>query len=466
MDNKARLEAWKKSKSIGSGSRGKEPTDKSGTPAYRDDAPEADISDLLETGETGSDTQRSAEERKAERAAQRRAARKEELRQQDEERRKEIEALLPTDTDVTARLEELNRRERRRHVKRLRSLALFGLVPVLLAIAYFAFIKEHYFETEASFAIQTVNSAPQSPAANILGVGGGGAGMTDGYRVREYLRSAEVMRIMEAEHGYLSHFDGAEAGSANLDLDAYRDRVSILADQQEGILTLNVAAETPEDAVRYADILIELARNKVLEISRSIDEDQLADLLSVEQEAQDRLNQAQGRVQEVQMQQAELDPRLSAEGLYTIINNLEVQLAEAEAQRQALIANGLTESPFLPRLNARVNALEQQIAQQQDRLGGSQGDASLGRSLAAFETAVAERDAAATTLASARSTLEQARLRGLEQRKYLVVIAQPMQPVQREESRLLDILLALAAALAAILIVGVIMLRRPMKETL
>ena len=462
MDNKARLEAWKKSKSIG---RGKEPTAKSGTPAYRD-APETDVTDLLESTDAEHNDGKTAEERKAERVARNRAARREELREQDEERRKEIEALLPTDADVSARLEELNRRERRRHTKRLRSLALFGLLPVLLALAYFAFIKETYFQTEASFAIQTVNSAPQSPAANILGIGGGGAGMTDGYRVREYLRSAEVMQIMEQEYGYISHFEGNGPTGPNLDLGFYRDRVSILADQQEGILTLSVDAASPEDAVRYAGILIELARSKVGDISRSIDEDQLADLLSVEEDAQDQLNQAQARVQEVQTRQAELDPRLSAQGIYTIINSLEVQLAEAEAQRQALVANGLTESPFLPRLNARVQALERQIAEQQQRLGGSDDGASLGRSVAAFETAVAERDAAAETLASARSTLQQARLRGLEQRKYLVLIAQAMQPTEREESRLLEILLILAGALAAILIVGVIMLRRPERDTL
>ncbi len=462
MDNKARLEAWKKSKSIG---RGKEPTARSGSPAYRDDAPDSDVSDLLETN-ADQGAGKTAEERKAERAARTRAARKEELREQDEERRKEIEALLPTDADVSARLEELNRRERRRHTKRLRSLALFGLLPVLLALAYFAFIKETYFQTEASFAIQTVNSAPQSPAANILGIGGGGAGMADGYRVREYLRSAEVMQIMEQEHGYISHFEGDEPAGPNLDLGFYRDRVTILADQQEGILTLSVDAASSADAVRYAGILIELARSKVGDISRSIDEDQLADLLSVEEDAQDQLNQAQARVQEVQTRQAELDPRLSAQGIYTIINSLEVQLAEAEAQRQALVANGLTESPFLPRLNARVQALERQIAEQQQRLGGSDDDASLGRSVAAFETAVAEREAAAETLASARSTLQQARLRGLEQRKYLVLITQPMPPAEREESRMLEILLILAGALAAILIVGVIMLRRPERDSL
>ncbi|MWV26655.1 hypothetical protein [Aurantiacibacter rhizosphaerae] len=463
MDNKARLEAWKKSKSIG---RGKEPTDKGGTPGSRKSAPETDVSDLLDSpaDDIGSDL--TDDQRKAEKIARNRAARKEELRQQDEERRREIESLLPTDGDVTARLDELNRRERRRHTKRLRSLALFGLLPVLLALAYFAFIKENYFQTEASFAIQTVNSSPQSPAASILGIGGGGGGMTDGYRVREYLQSAEVMQIMEKEHGYLSHFHGEPTGNPRLDLDFYRNRIGIQADQQEGILTLTVEAVSAEDAVRYADILLELARAKVRDISRSIDEDQLADLVSVQEDAQDQLNLAQARVQEVQIRQAELDPRVSAEGIYTIINNLEVQLAEADAQRQALLSNGLTESPFLPRLNARVQALENQIAEQQKRLGGSGGDTSLGRSVAAFETAVAERDAAAETLASARSTVQQARLRGLEQRKYLVVIAQPMQPVAREESRLLDILLILAAALVAILIVGLVMLRRPERDSL
>ncbi|WP_338241701.1 hypothetical protein [Aurantiacibacter hainanensis] len=462
MDNKARLEAWKLSQKGGRPApRGSEPADGGSSAASsRDQASEEDVSDLLET--SGGDSTSTPDD--AARKARIRRERKEELRQQEEERRREIEALLPSDADVSARLDELNRRERRRQIGRLRNIALFGLLPVLLALAYITLIKEHYFQTEASFAITTVNSSPQSPAMNLMGLGGGGAGMTDGYRVREYLRSREVMQIMEQEHGYLSHFDsGPAAGS--LDYGFYQDRVSILVDQQEGLLTLNVDGATPEDAVRYANILLELARSKVRNISQSIDDDQLEDLVEVEQQAQDELTQAQGRVQEIQTRQAELDPRLSAQGIYGIINNLEVELAEAEARRQALLSNGLSESPFLPRLDARIQALQRQIAEQQGRLTSSQENGSLGRSLALFEAAVAERDAAATTLAAARETLQQARLRGLEQRKYLVLIASPIQPLEREESRLLDLLLLLLGAIVIILIAGFIMLKRPMQDS-
>lgn len=460
MDNKARLEAWKRSQKSGRGPRGSEPVDGAGSRSgARDEAAEADVSDLLDTAGEG---EAESQEARKERA---RIKRKEELRQQDEERRREIEALLPSEVDVSARLEELNRRERRRQIGRLRNIALFGLLPVLLALAYITLIKEHYFQTEASFAITTVNSAPQSPAVNLMGLGGGGSGMTDGYRVREYLRSREVMQIMEREYGYLSHFEGDAGIEGALDYGFYRDRVSVLVDQQEGLLTLNVDGATPEDAVRYADILLDLARAKVRDISQTIDEDQLEDLLEVEQQAQDELAQAQGRVQEIQTRQAELDPRLSAQGIYAIINNLEVELAEAESRRQALLSNGLSESPFLPRLDARIEALQRQIAEQQGRLTSSQEGGSLGRSLALFEAAVAERDAAATALAAARETLQQARLRGLEQRKYLVLIASPMQPLEREESRLLDLLLLLLGALVVILIAGFIMLKRPMQDT-
>lgn len=449
MDNKARLEAWKKSKSVSRGGRA------GASGSTRDAASEADVSELLDT----SGGAEAGVAGKAERQERFRQERKEELRQQEEARRREIEALLPSEADVSARLEELNRRERRRQIQRLRNIALFGLLPVLLVLAYISFIQEHYFQTESSFAITTVNSAPQSPALNLMGMGGGGAGMADGYRVREYLRSPEVMQVMEQDHGYLSHFAGG--GS---DLDFYRDRVSVLVDQQEGLLTLKVDGETPEAAVRYAGILLDLARSKVRDISQSIDEDQLEDLVAVEQEAQDALARAQARVQEIQTSQADLDPRMSAEGIYTIINNLQVELAEAEARREALLANGLTESPFLPRLEARIQALRRQIAEQQGQLTDARGDGSLGRSLALVEAAVAEREAAVETLASARSVLEQARLRGLEQRKYLVMIASPMQPEQREESRLQDLLLVLAAALALILGAGIVMLRRPARD--
>ncbi|MHA7821015.1 MAG: hypothetical protein ACX930_15320 [Erythrobacter sp.] len=457
MDNKARLEAWKKSKNLPRG----------GAASPRDAGDDLDISGLIDGESDPEKDAASEEERKAAKQARLRRERKEELREEEEERRREIEALLPSEADISARLDELNRRERARQLRRLRNIALFALAPVLVLLAYVAFIQQHYFRTEASFAITTVNSAPQSPAVNLMGIGGAGAGMTDGYRVREYLLSMEVMQIMEREHGFLSHFDGGgvpESGNARLDLGFYRERVSILVDQQEGLLTLAVDGETPEDAVRYAGLLLDLARAKVSNISQSIDEDQLEDLLAVEQEAQDNLAQAQARVQEIQTSQADLDPRLSAQGIYAIVNTLEVELAEAQARRDALLSNGLTESPFLPRLDARISALRRQIAEQQGKLAGARGDGTLGRSLALVEAAVAERDAAVETLASARSVLEQARLRGLEQRKYLVLVASPIEPLERQESRLLGLLLVLAAALAIVLAVGFAMLKRPDRD--
>ena len=172
MDNKSRLEAWKRSKKTAGGARGTDPADGAvPSPAPAD----ADVSDLLDdTGEPRKPEQTKAQ-REAERKARVRHERKEELRQQEDERRREIEALLPSEVDVSARLDELNRRERQRQMRRLRNIALFGLLPVLLVLAYITLIKEQYFQTEAAFAITTVNSAPQSPAANLMGLGGGGA---------------------------------------------------------------------------------------------------------------------------------------------------------------------------------------------------------------------------------------------------------------------------------------------------
>ncbi|TIX50704.1 hypothetical protein [Alteraurantiacibacter aquimixticola] len=495
MDNKQRLQAWRRSRASGKGADYVTPD--------ADTSASEDVSDLIGEGDAEVDLLKEATDKMAEQAREaeleaeleaeakasaavagsaaaaptarasasgtqvQHAARLRAARRDEEDRRREIEALLPSEADISARLATINQRDHERRVRRLRNLALFAFLPVLLALGYFAFIKSYYYQTETSFAITTVSPSEGISGAAMLGVSTGGGGMTDGYRVRDYLLSEEVRRIMQGEHAYLSHFDGQDmpgASDAGRGLGFYRDRVQVIADQQEGIMTLQVEGVTPEMAVRYAEILLDLGKQKVRDISQAIDEDQMADLVVAEQEARDRLAQAQGRVVEVQQRQAELDPRMSAQGIYTIINGLEVELAEYEAQRSALLANGLSESAFLPRINARIQALERQIAQQQERLVSSREDGTVGRTLAQFEAAMAEREAAQEELAAARTTLEQARLRGLEQRKYLVVISRPMEPQSRNESRFLGILTALAIALAAVLALGWLTLRRSATE--
>jgi capsular polysaccharide transport system permease protein len=123
----------------------------------------------------------------------------------------------------------------------------------------------------------------------------------------------------------------------------------------------------------------------------------------------------------VQAQRGDLSPEQTAATVYQLISQLELQRAEAQRERDALLDQGLTNSPLLPRLNARVSELNAQVAEQKRRLASPSG-ASLQSTLTQFEGASSRKDIAQARWQSTLNTLQQAYLRILEQRRYFVII--------------------------------------------
>lgn len=393
-------------------------------------------------------------------------SRKKQIKQEEDKKRVVAESFLPTSDNIAEQLVSVDNRGRLRKDSWIKRTATFVLAPLALVLIYQLLLSKSFYQTESSFAISSIQENQMQPTGGLLGIGGSGGGLADGYKVREYLLSAEVMNLMESKHGFMKHF-----GNSSIDplsrpitfsplgidrLDFYNKRVSISVDQQEGLLKLRVQANTPKDAVRFANLLLDLGRDKVTQIYTRLNDDQLGDLLEAKTEAEDKLALANARVQEVQLTRSDIDPAQTASGIYAIISGLEVELAEQEAQRSALLRNGLNRSPFLPRLNARISALKQQLSKQKARLVDPSSRTSVQRSLANYDSAVAERKIAETELESLLRTIEMAQLRTMEQRRYLIVIAKPVPPKNSYNSTFFSVLLSLFVLLTIGLAASVI----------
>ena len=380
-----------------------------------------------------------------------------------------VESKLPTEEEIAAEVEaDRERRRERAATLRRRVLLLIGL-PLLLVALYKVVFSPPLYAARTSFAIMT--AAPQGaamPAAGLFAGAGGGPGLTDAYRIREYLLSREAMREMERRHGFLAHFSRAtiDPFQRPVDLpllgidahDFYQKRLAISVDLREGIVRLKVDAVTPEMAERFANGLLALARERTQNISEQLNADQFQALQRDVAMAQEEMRKASTVAAGIQRRRAELDPQQSAAGIYQLIGNLEVLLAEAEAERTGLTANGLSESPLLPRLNARIAELKRQIAEQRGRLVGDAGGRTVQNAAAELELATAQRRLAETSLESTMRTFEQAKLRSIEERRYLVVISAPVLPEPVKAQRIFNnLLLALAALL---LLIGIISILR------
>lgn len=338
---------------------------------------------------------------------------------------------LPDDLDVEEARIAIVERRRANWRRIMRRVAIFVALPLLTVLLYIALIATPLYQGEAVFTVQTSSDAAPSPAAGLFGVGSGGSTISDAFKAREFILSRPMMEHMEERHGFMSHFATWKMdpltrfqGPLGLNSDPfgyYQQRVRVAVDVQEGLLHLYVQARTRDDAIRFGNGILAAAEEHVSNFSDKISEDQVSALSRDVQNAERQLSDARRSLAAVQSRRGDISPEQTATSIYQLISTLELQRAEAERERDALLSQGLTDNPNLPRLNARIRELNQQIAEQRQRLV-SPGGQSLQRSINEFESASSRKEIAQARWESTLSTLQQAYLRILEQRRYFVIV--------------------------------------------
>jgi len=340
------------------------------------------------------------------------------------------EASSSSDGLEQTRIDILERRRGRWRMF-LRRVGLFLGLPLLIVLLYVELVATPLYQGEAIFTVQTSGDSAASANAGLFAIGGGGSTIADAFKAREFILSRPMMDYMQKRYGFLDHFDTyhmdvltryrSPLGFNRDPFDYYQKRVKVAVDVQEGILRLYVQARTQKDAVRFGNALLAAAEAHVNQVSQKISDDQISALTQDVQNAERQVSETRRSLAAVQAQRGELSPEQAATSIYQLVSQLELQRAEAQRERDALLDQGLTDSPLLPRLNARVSELNSQISEQKRRLVNP-GGGSLVSTLNQFEGASAKKEIAQARWQSTLNTLQQAYLRILEQRRYFVII--------------------------------------------
>lgn len=353
-------------------------------------------------------------------------------------RRGIIEDLLPNSESLErARLQLVRDRAVQRRRRRWRT-ALLLLLPVALTIAYLTLIATPMYEAKAVFSVQTGGAdGGGAPTAGIFSVGAPAATLTDAFSTREYMLSPDLLRQLDTRDRFTAHFKAPGLDplsrphvvpALGIDDHAYfRRRVHVDIDVQASLLTLTVQARTPDDAVRFANRIVDLGQRRINLLANTIDADRAEVLERGVAADEAAFRAASSAVTQVQSRRGELSPLQTAATHYQLIGGLETQAADIEGRREELLANGLTESPVLPKLGARLAELRRQIGAQRGMLANA-GGSGLQTSASLLEAATIRRDLARDKWQASLRTLEQARLSGLDHRRYLVMVARPVLP--------------------------------------
>lgn len=342
-------------------------------------------------------------------------------------------------------------------------LLLGVILPTLCGIGYFGFIASDRFESTALFNIQAVDARHSSSMDSLFGVLPGASPTgRDTLTVRDFILSREVLRRLQDDHHFISHFQNRRndiisrlSQDATLEdaFEYYKDIVRLNYDTTSGVLTLTVTAYSAKAAQEFSQAILDYSEEAVNKLSDRSRQDQT---IFAEKEltiAEARLGKARAHVLKLQAERGEFSPQSSATEALSVRQHLEVTLANARTELMGARAYMADSAPQVIVLQQKVNALSAQIKNESRRLVDPTEEGGINTSMAEFEVATFEKEIAQASYHSAIASLELARQEAARQHRYLVRVAKPSLPDESTKpNRYLGVL---TVFLGSILLLGI-----------
>ena len=329
---------------------------------------------------------------------------------------------------------DIVRRRRRKSVALAARLAVFVLLPTILAGIYYYLIATPFYSTRAEFVIQQADSA----ATGLGGLlkGSSFATSQDSIAVQGYLQSQDAMIRLDADKGFRAHFSQpqidrlqrlAPDASNTAAYKVYKRNVKISYDPTEGLVKMEVIAADPETAVEFANALVGYAEEQVDQLTARLRDDQMEGAKASYADAEQKLQDANQRVVELQEKNKVISSEVEVTLLTAQISQLDGLLTQERLSLAQMESNAQPNLARMEPVKRRISTLEEQIAQLRTRL--TEDDAN-GQSLAKVQSELLVAQADVQTrqlmLAQALTAMEAARNQANRQTRYLSVSVNPV----------------------------------------
>ena len=331
----------------------------------------------------------------------------------------------------------MTRRRRRKSLLLMARLAVFVVLPTVLAGWYFYVMATPMYATYSEFVVEQAES---QGAAGMGGLfqGSSMATQRDSGTVQSFLQSREAYRRLDEEYGFKAHFSQdfidpiqrlPEDATDEAGYRAYQEHVKITYDPTEGIIRMEVVAAEPAVGQTFAEALIGYAEEQVDQLTERVRGDQMDGARESYDEAEARRAAALTELLAIQQEAQQIDPVGETAARVQ-------QISALEQQRQQLQVS-LSQRLSVARPNqAQVGALESQIAGIDTLISDLRADMTdMGddsRSLATNNTELrlAEENYTFQTLLvqQALQQMEAARIEANRQVRYLSIGVEPVAP--------------------------------------
>lgn len=316
-----------------------------------------------------------------------------------------------------------------------KSLLVLALIvgPMLLAGYYYFFVAAERYEVSTVFLIRTAG-ADTPTVTTILGQSQAfGRAADESFSVVDYVNSYEGLirleELVDLRAAYSVPKDDPfyylPADSSLLDLHDYFQRmVDAYYDQVTGLVTIDVRAFTPEDAVAIAAAILTESERLVNEFNTRAQ----ADLLQLSRrevaEALTSLEEIEQQLTAFRQTHNVIDPIEVITRVNGIIAALEGEIAKAEAELLQLSkVTGNRGGVVRLELEARIEALRLQVERERQRLVGEQE--SLGTLIPQFELLGLRKELAGQAYSAALASMQSSIAQAQRQQLYVVPVVAP-----------------------------------------
>jgi capsular polysaccharide transport system permease protein len=224
-------------------------------------------------------------------------------------------------------------------------------------------------------------------------------------------------------------------------VDYWKKRVDVLFDSTKNTISVEVQAFTPEDSVKIATVIVDLAKLLVNELSAQARRDAVQFAAAELARAELRVRGARQDIMEFRIAHNDLDPAATAEATLEVAAGLETERTSLATELASLSGYLSEDAPSVQLLKSRIAALEKEISRIQSRIStgpsqpsvaGEGPNSGQARESTAMATAIGQyqeleinQEFAEQAYTTALASLERARAEAERTQSYLAIYAHP-----------------------------------------
>ncbi|MCX9059177.1 sugar transporter [Citrobacter portucalensis] len=309
---------------------------------------------------------------------------------------------------------------------------LWVVVCFALAAIYFCLIASDRYVSRAELVVKQADQIRMLPdALSMLGLGG--SNHQDVLLIQDYIKSPDMLALLDKKLNLKAHYQ-----SHNVDyfsrlsndvsregfMDYYREHLTLHLDEISGVLTIEFQAFDPNYGQQVVKVMLEESEGFINKLGHRVALEQLAFVEKEVHRAYQRVQDEKAKVLEFQNSHHLISPETTSSARLGVVSQIEGELARQQAQLKQLQSYMKETAPAVISVQNRVNALTQQLAQEQGRLTGADKDA-MNEITARYLDVQTQATLAADLYKTGLISLEQARVEAYRKLKHLLVISQP-----------------------------------------